>query len=51
MTVVELDKDMVDVATEWFSLRIDKRLRVIVQDALSYLEDLNKKGMIAIHNV
>ncbi|XP_076873354.1 eEF1A lysine and N-terminal methyltransferase [Brachyhypopomus gauderio] len=42
--VVELDPAMLDVATTWFGLQTDDRLKVVLGDGLEYINRLQSEG-------
>ncbi|VDK58552.1 unnamed protein product [Anisakis simplex] len=44
MTVIELEQSMVDIAKEYFGLKVDDTQHVFVMDGIKYLEDAAKQG-------
>jgi len=42
--VVEIDEEIVSVATEWFNFTADDQLRISVADGLEYIQQLARSG-------
>uniref|UniRef100_A0A915Q740 Methyltransferase type 11 domain-containing protein n=1 Tax=Setaria digitata TaxID=48799 RepID=A0A915Q740_9BILA len=40
VVAVELDQEIVEIAKDWFSFNCDSRLTVVINDALTYVEEL-----------
>lgn len=45
LDVVELDGAMLQVATEWFGLQLDERLKVFVDDGIKFIEEKSKESL------
>lgn len=43
--MVELDGAMLQVATEWFGLQLDERLKVFVDDGIKFIEEKSKESL------
>lgn len=41
---VDLDKEMLKVATEWFDFRQNDKLKAKIQDGIEFLEELKTNG-------
>jgi len=44
LDVIEIDPEMVTIATDWFGFRADDRMKVHITDGLQYLQESAKKG-------
>jgi spermidine synthase len=44
--VVEIDSDIVSVATQWFGFVPDKKLTVQISDGLEYIKKLRLEGLL-----
>ncbi|KAK6053901.1 hypothetical protein COOONC_08595 [Cooperia oncophora] len=45
ITVVEIDKKMLEIATKWFDLVLDRRNTVTIMDGIDFLKQAFMKGM------
>ncbi|XP_044267613.1 eEF1A lysine and N-terminal methyltransferase homolog [Tribolium madens] len=44
VSAVDIDPEMLEVATKWFGLSQNERLQVIIQDGIKYLEEMTAKN-------
>lgn len=42
---IEIDSEIVEIASKWFGLKRNDTLEIRVQDGLEYLKELGKEGM------
>lgn len=47
VTAVDLDPEVVKVATEWFGVVRDGRMNVAVDDALNYVKQASDRGELS----
>ncbi|EYC24154.1 hypothetical protein Y032_0014g2354 [Ancylostoma ceylanicum] len=45
ITVVEIDRNMLDIALKWFGLELDNRHRVIIEDGVEYVKRTARAGV------
>lgn len=48
ITGVDIDKDMLTVATEWFDFHQNEKMKAKIQDGMEYLEELKENGIILL---
>lgn len=44
ITAVDIDKDMLQVATNWFGLKLDEKLHVEIMDGIEFLKKTAQNG-------